>query len=288
MIVVGIENVSRNRDFINTKSDRFPYSENGGADKYLKHFTDELLPFIDSTYRTQNFRLLYGHSSSASFAIYSMFKASTKINACFAVDPAFWVDTSMLSTVTKILDKSDRFDNYLYFTLSRELDMDAIPPIMTLYKDLDIKYVKKISWDINFYKNENHFSSRLRGFDDGFESYFSDYKIPFQYDDTYKADYIIQHLDKAQIKYKLYPLYPENTLNRFASRFYRHQKFEESIKLLNKNKETYPDSNEIYYLLGLNYEALNEKGKAIINYEKSISLGGDKKLEDKIKELKRK
>ena len=52
---------------------------------------------------------------------------------------------------------------------------------MSLYKDLDIKYMKKISWDINFYKNEDHFSSRLRGFDDGFETYFTDYKIPFQY-----------------------------------------------------------------------------------------------------------
>jgi uncharacterized protein len=288
MIVVGIENVNRNRDFINTKKDRFPYSENGGADKYLKHFTDELIPFIDSTYRTQDFRLLYGHSSSASFAIYSMFKAPTQIDACFAVDPAFWVDTTMLSTITKILDKTDKFDNYLYFTLSRELDMDAIPPIMSLYKDLDIKYMRKISWDINFYKNEDHFSSRLRGFEDGFENYFSDYKIPFQYDDTYRADLTIEQIDKAQTRYKLNPLYPEGVLNSSANRFYRHKKYEEAIKLLEKNKETYPNSKEIYYLIGLNYEALNEKDKAISNYEKSISLGGDKKLENKINELKKK
>ena len=73
MIVVGIENTYRNRDFINTKKDRFPYSEDGGADKYLKHFTTELIPFIDSTYRTQDFRLLCGHSSSASFAIRNNF-----------------------------------------------------------------------------------------------------------------------------------------------------------------------------------------------------------------------
>jgi predicted alpha/beta superfamily hydrolase len=288
MIVVGIENTFRNRDFANTKKEGFVYTENGGADNYYKHLTAELMPFIDSSYRTQDFRLLYGHSLSASFAIYSMFKDPNKINACFAVDPAFWVDTSMLTTVFKILDKTDKLDNYLYFSLSRECDMDAIPPIMQLYKDLDIKYINKLTWDFSFYKKEDHFSSRLRSFEDGFENYFADYKIPFQYEDTYRADLIIQHIDKAQLKYKINSLYPERVLNKYANRFYRHLKYDESIRLLNKNKETYFESKEIYYLLGLNYEALNEKDKAIVNYEKSLSLGGDKKLRDKIIELKKK
>ena len=99
---------------------------------------------------------------------------------------------------------------------------------------------------------------------------------------------MIKTIDKAQSKYKLHPLYAEAVLNSYANRFYRHQKYKESIMLLNKNKEFYPESKEIYYLLGLNYEALGDKENAISNYKKSISLGGDKKLNDEIKKLKQK
>lgn len=60
MIVVGILNVDRNRDFSPTHEERIPTS--GGADNFLNFLNDELVPFVDEKYRTSEFNVLMGHS----------------------------------------------------------------------------------------------------------------------------------------------------------------------------------------------------------------------------------
>ncbi len=111
---------NRNRDLINRKLDDFRFTEDGGADNYIKHLTNELIPRVDSIYRTQDFRLIYGHSSSASFGAYFMAKESDLIDVCFAIDPAFWVDTTMLTDFLQIIDNSELSNNYFIF-LTHEL-----------------------------------------------------------------------------------------------------------------------------------------------------------------------
>jgi predicted alpha/beta superfamily hydrolase len=59
-IVVGIENTDRNRDM---GLERKP-------DNFVEFINTELLPFIDTNYRTSGFRILCGQSASSGFALY--------------------------------------------------------------------------------------------------------------------------------------------------------------------------------------------------------------------------
>jgi uncharacterized protein len=286
MIVIGIENTYRNRDFINKKVDGFKFSENGGADKYIKHLQKELIPFIDSAYRTQDFRMVYGHSSSASFGAYLMANEPDLIDVCFAIDPAFWVDTTMLTDFLEIIDKSELSDNYFYFSHSRAGDMRMISANFTLFKDLEIKHSDKVNWDFKYYQTEDHFSIRLRSLYDGLENYFSDCKIPYKYLWYNDSENLVKHIESATDKYKINPLYPEKLLNGYAKSFIRNNDLNGALKLLVLNQSYYPNSSDIYYLIGQIYEKQGDNKIAIVNYKKSISLGSDKKLEDVISKLK--
>ena len=174
MIVVGVENTTRNRDFINNKRDDFNFSEDKGADNYIKHFKNELIPYIDSVYRTQDFRLIYGHSLSASFGAYLMAKESELIDVCFAVDPAFWADTTMLTDFIQEVSDSTLNDNYFYFSHSKAGDMQMISANFALLKELETNQTDKINWDFKYYQEEGHLSIRLRSLYDGLENYFAD------------------------------------------------------------------------------------------------------------------
>ena len=55
LIVVGIVNVDRNRDYTPTyapQQDNLEFPTSGGADKFLEFMISELLPYIESNYRT--------------------------------------------------------------------------------------------------------------------------------------------------------------------------------------------------------------------------------------------
>ncbi|MBD0325483.1 MAG: alpha/beta hydrolase, partial [Pyrinomonadaceae bacterium] len=102
MIVVGIPNTDRTRDLSPTHvaqapgnpNARFPTS--GGADKFLKFIETELIPHIESKYRTQPFRALAGHSLGGLFALHAMISRPELFNAYISVSPALQWDNFVL------------------------------------------------------------------------------------------------------------------------------------------------------------------------------------------------
>jgi len=69
MIVVGILNTDRVRDFTPTSSSFWVFkgfssemSNTGGGDQFVKFLQKELIPHIDSIYPTAPYRVLMGHS----------------------------------------------------------------------------------------------------------------------------------------------------------------------------------------------------------------------------------
>lgn len=289
MIIVGIENTYRNRDLINTQRDDFQYSEDGGADKYSAHLKEELIPYVDSLYRTQDFRLLYGHSLSASFGAYFMAKESELIDVCFSVDPAFWADTTMLTDFIQEVNDSTLNDNYFYFSHSKAGDMRMISANFTLLKELETNHSDKINWDFQYYQEEDHLSIRLRSLYDGLESYFAACKIPYNHLWYNNSEALIEHLKAASdIHHKISPLYSQQLINNYAWKFINRNDLDGALQLLAYNDEYYPESSQVYYLIGEVYERKGDNKNALLHYEKSWSYYPDDNVKAKIQELKNK
>lgn len=107
-IVVGITSpyiekldYARNNDFLpvlktEESSKRFgKYS--GNADNFLNFVSGELIPYVDSNYRTLNNKLAIGHSLSASFILYSFIENVDLFNNYIAISPNLAYDNEILT-----------------------------------------------------------------------------------------------------------------------------------------------------------------------------------------------
>lgn len=93
MLVVGIVNVDRNRDFTPTHAPvqgELRYPTSGGAAEFLEFLQSELMPLIDAQYRTQPYRILSGWSFGGLFTVHTYLESPEAFSAYLAISPSLW------------------------------------------------------------------------------------------------------------------------------------------------------------------------------------------------------
>ena len=89
----------------------------GNADKFFDFVSTEVIPFVDSHYRTLNNRIAVGHSLSASFVLYSFLQNSDIFNNYIAISPNLAYDDNKLANALIDYDYS-KIKSPTYFYLS--------------------------------------------------------------------------------------------------------------------------------------------------------------------------
>jgi predicted alpha/beta superfamily hydrolase len=163
-IVVGIKTKdSERRAFYNTESTKFS--------NYLEN---ELLPYIDKTYRTlANERVFFGWQRAAAFGIEALASKPDLFKGYFIASPTFLTD-KRVSDVGKMLDKRSSLDNYLYFTLGN-VEAWSLDNTNALANVLKEKAIKKMKWKYDLFDDENHYSTTIITMNKGLKSFFKDY-----------------------------------------------------------------------------------------------------------------
>lgn len=87
MIVIMIENTSRNRDMMPTNTSFF--TSEPGADNFKRFIEEELVPHVNSSYRTTKEKLLCGQSLSAIFTIYYFLTSPNSFDSFIACSGGF-------------------------------------------------------------------------------------------------------------------------------------------------------------------------------------------------------
>jgi predicted alpha/beta superfamily hydrolase len=100
-IIVGIMNTDRSRDLTPTQSQlvhqgKVIYQSSGGAAAFHRFLTGELRNRIDSSYRTNGYNILVGHSFGGLFAIYSLLNFPGTFQSIVSHDPSLWWDNQLL------------------------------------------------------------------------------------------------------------------------------------------------------------------------------------------------
>lgn len=97
MIVVAIDNVDRERDFTVTKIKTVRPNTMGGGRDFLAFIEKELIPYIDTTYRTEAYRILTGHSLGGLLAINAYADSASIFDTFISIDPSIWWDEQMIT-----------------------------------------------------------------------------------------------------------------------------------------------------------------------------------------------
>jgi len=93
-IVVGVRNTNRARDFTPRPVAGFTVppaiTSAGGADAFLAFLADEVIPYLDRTYRTVPMRVIVGHSLGGLFALYALGTRPDLFRGYIVIEPSTW------------------------------------------------------------------------------------------------------------------------------------------------------------------------------------------------------
>lgn len=98
MIVVGIENLDRDRDYVPTPdpSDEVQFPTAGEAGRFLEFLRDELCPFVETNYRAAANRTVVGWSFGGLCALYAAVAMPDLFQAYLCIGPSVWWDDDLV------------------------------------------------------------------------------------------------------------------------------------------------------------------------------------------------
>lgn len=278
MIVVGIPNTNRTRDFTPTAVDNRPNS--GGGPAFLKFMKRELFPFIEKHYRTRPFRVLAGHSLCGMYALHTMATEPSLYKGIIAISPALMYDhNAPLNTITSRLSKPFPHHIRLFVTLGNEPGyVDALNGLITALKGAE---APDLRWIFRQYPKDNHMSVPLKSVYEGLEEIFYDWQVELDSLDN-GLEALKSHYTGISRAYGFTVKPAEAIVNMLGYRYLQAGNAQEAIDVFQYNVDLYPESANVFDSLGEACEQVGNIQKALDLYRKAVKLAeesGDPNLE---------
>lgn len=283
MIIVAIKNVDRVRDYTPTKfltnlngSDGTDnHKTSGGSSKFLNFLEKELLPKIESNYRTNSFRTLVGISHGGLLVGSSFLSEETSFTGFVSMDPSFWWDNQFIVNQLKqininqiknkrfYLSTADKFENFERLQHVYQNNLNAQERFNSELKNKGFS-PRNIKFD--YFQEENHWTTALVGLYNGMQFIFKDIRMKNIQNQSLAA--IIEYY-KSNYNGAFFP--PENDINRMGYTFIKTDPLL-AISFFELNVKNYPNSWNAYDSLAEAFLAADNKAQALTNYEKSLLL----------------
>jgi len=273
MIVVGIPNVNRNRDLS-------PYliegtSNPGGGDNFLKFFEDELIPYLDKTYRTNNYRIFFGHSLGGMFANYALFKKPELFNAVVAASPyLMYNDEYVIKDAKSKFDNLANFERQLFISLG---DEPAYHKSLKKFTSLLTENAESLRWDYQIFNDEDHNSIPMVTLLKGLKYIFSDFELTMEIA-MQGLGAILDHHSLLIKNYDYSIDIPEATLNIIGYRLMQNEEIDKALDVFKYNIELNPNSANVYDSFAEALEKTGRTKEATENYVTAVKIG--KKIND--------
>lgn len=279
LIVVAIVNTDRTRDLTPTKAAlhnpngqavNFPTA--GGADKFLQFIETELIPQIESNYRTRPYRIFAGHSFGGLLALHAFLNKTELFNAYIAVSPTMeWDDHLLARRAAEFFKDRKELNRTLYITLGNEggatqIGFDRFKAILARQQ------AKHFVWDTALLPDEDHGTIVLPSHYYGLRKVFAGWQgDPQLLSGGLPA--VEAHYKKLSARFNYDVLPPEPLINQLGYQLLGQGQMEEAITVFKNNVARYPQSANVYDSLAEAYEKQGKLELARPNYEKAVQLG---------------
>lgn len=275
VIVVAVVNTNRGRDLTPTK-DATRTDETGGADRFLDFFEKELIPTIESRYRTLPFRVFGGHSLGGLFALHGLFTRPKLFDAWISVSPAlFWDDRYLFRRANEFFEKTKDVSANVVVTIGDEGEasrlFDEFRTLVTKRapKNVDVLFVHLADEDHGSVVMPSHYAALRKVF------------APWRFTPVDGAD-PKNELTRAteqftslskRLAYEI--LVPENLTNILGYRLLQANRTNDAIAAFQLNVKNWPKSANVYDSLGEAYEKAGHLAEARANYERAAQVAAE-------------
>lgn len=158
VIAVYIPHPKRGRDLSISENqlDQLPESGGKGGENFLKFFTQELIPFIDNTYRTTTYRILVGYSAGGGFVFNTLLTKPEYFDAYIAASPSFYFEDEIIDRTKKFFSSYKSLDKFLfvpYFQNDITVNTKVYPKINKIIKE---NIPKGFNYKVKIYEGQRH------------------------------------------------------------------------------------------------------------------------------------
>lgn len=272
MIVVGVANVERYRDLS-------PVGRRGrpsGIEPFSRFIAEELIPYVESEYRTKDYRVLMGPQAGAAFGLYILAKRQGLFNAFIIENPfrSSLVHDVLMVTMGELMEEGLPSSTFLQITCSdREGHLD---------KTEEIEYMRRFEKVIADARPRNltlvtHYIDKNEDFipplrlKEGLSELFREYRFPGSREVRGLAD-ITAHYAALSERLGFEVDVPEMTLVSKADELSERGASDSAMEILNYLIEVYPASANGYWRLANLHRENGNSEKAIEYYRTCLEI----------------
>lgn len=159
IILVGIENIQRRKDLTGpteVEKDKEIAPEVGGSAKFRSFIHDELIPHINSNYRTNQVKGIIGESLSGYFVVETLLLNPEMFDFYIAFDPSmWWNDQKLIKTAKENLTKIPANQNKTFWFAGSDAQ-DIYLATRELANILENEKNPNLKWKYSDEPTENH------------------------------------------------------------------------------------------------------------------------------------
>ncbi len=272
MIVVGINmGSSRNDDAYYNPKNSLP--EKTGAN-FFEFIGMELMPYLDSNYRTSTFRIITGHDLTANFINYYLLKEHPLFSGYINLSPD--LAPMMQDRIVTALQNSE--DKIWYYLATSSEDIPQLKkPILEFNTKLNSLNNKNVYYNFDDFKNDTHYTLVAKAIPNAIEEMFevyrpisvADYNNTLLQTSVSPYDYLVEKYENIN---QLFGLDKKISINDFMAVYNAMQKREKWDQLKDLSKlaqKDYPNTMLATFFEARYEEETGNPKKAMRDYQKA-------------------
>lgn len=168
MIVVSVKTKDRWDEFVSVQNKEGKLQGEGRFVAYLK---EELIPVIETRYRTSEYRLGIGHSLGGTFLFSQLFRDSSLFDGIIAVSPNLsQMDNLLVRECSEYVSRYKDDVKYVYTSAGDIGSMEEMFKYSLAILDSNVRMTNSafIDWNVAYLNGENHMSTFPRTFNDAY------------------------------------------------------------------------------------------------------------------------
>jgi predicted alpha/beta superfamily hydrolase len=281
MILVAVLDGYRNRDFTPTHAPvqgplRYPTS--GGAADYLKHLEKELLPFINTNFRTSG-RILAGWSFGGLFSFYTFLEKPDLFSAYLAISPSLWWNgQEPLGWARDRIQEGVQLRQRLVITQGSLEGGDIGSSVKNGIVHL-LRKKKANGWEFIEIPGVSHNYVPYKALYEGLRAVFPGFAVP--QDELVEGLVAIKrHYRNVSSRYGFELGVPTGAYAALVQAWFGSREPEEILPVTSEWTAAHPHSSVAWYFHGRLHQMLNDPDKARVLFAKALELEQARALPD--------
>lgn len=277
MIIVGLNQNKDNERFDDCTFDETTGLPEGKGEDFFEFIGGELMPYIQTKFRTSNFKIIAGHDLTAGFMNLFLYKDNPLFNAYISLSPEL-----PLEMETRVAERLATFkQNMFYYQSSGDGDLKKMKAkIATLDENIKAANSSTLNYKYDDFKGASHYSLVLYSIPSALYQFFSSYQpiSMSEYQDKIAkmesgyADYLKNKYEVLEKSLGIKMNIRINDFKAIEAAILKNKAYGEFEQLAQLSHKMYPKTMLGDYHMAMYYENTGDMKNAVKYYQNAFQL----------------